>query len=87
MRSSACPRTSSAPSEKKLIEEYSRSGDVNIVHLIYQKKSYEGHVQDYEFSGASMRDHWQSGYADTLAHPAPSRMAEALLDPSRHRGA
>ena len=60
------PEDQLGPSEKKLIEEYSRSGDVNIVHLIYQKKSYEGHVQDYEFSGASMRDHWQSGYADTL---------------------
>jgi NTE family protein len=52
--------------EKKLIEEYSKAGDVNIVHLIYQKKEYEGHVQDYEFSGTSMREHWQSGYADTL---------------------
>ena len=60
------PEDQLGPSEKKLIEEYSRSGDVNIVHLIYQKKTYEGHVQDYEFSGASMRDHWQSGYADTL---------------------
>ena len=60
------PEDQLGPSEKKLIEEYSRSGDVNIVHLIYQKKNYEGHVQDYEFSGASMRDHWQSGYADTL---------------------
>jgi len=65
------PETLSAP-EKKLIEEYSRAGDVNIVHLIYQKKEYEGHVQDYEFSGTSMREHWDSGYADTvrtLRHP------------------
>jgi NTE family protein len=52
--------------ERKLIEELSRSGEVNIVHLIYQKKAYEGHVQDHEFSGASMREHWASGYADTL---------------------
>jgi NTE family protein len=52
--------------EKGLIEEYSRSGDVNIVHLIYQHKEYEGHVKDYEFSGTSMREHWKSGYDDTL---------------------
>ena len=53
--------------EKKLIDEYSKSGDVNIVHLIYQHKEYEGHVKDYEFSGdISMREHWQSGYDDTL---------------------
>ena len=58
--------------EKDLIAEYARSGDVNIVHLIYQKKEYEGHVQDFEFSGTSMREHWKSGYEDTvrtLRHP------------------
>ena len=58
--------------EKAMIAELSRAGEVNIVHLIYQKKEYEGHVQDYEFSGTSMREHWASGYADTqrtLRHP------------------
>jgi NTE family protein len=55
-----------APAEKKLIEEYSKSADVNIVHLIYQQKLYEGHAKDYEFSGTSMREHWESGYEDTL---------------------
>ena len=25
----------------------------------------EGHAKDYEFSGTSMREHWQSGYEDT----------------------
>jgi hypothetical protein len=28
-------------------------------------KAYEGHAKDYEFSGTSMREHWQSGYEDT----------------------
>ncbi|MGQ0565429.1 MAG: patatin-like phospholipase family protein [Gemmobacter sp.] len=44
---------------------------VNIIHLVYQKKIYEGHQQDYEFSGSSMREHWQAGLDDTrrtLAH-------------------
>ena len=36
------------------------------MHLIYQKKEYEGYVPDYEFSGTSMRENWASGYADTL---------------------
>ena len=54
------------PGEKELIAEYKQSGDVNIVHLIYQKKIYEGHVQDYEFSGTSMREHWRAGFDDTL---------------------
>jgi Patatin phospholipase len=35
------------------------------VHLIYQHKNYEGHARDY-FSGTSMREHWDSGYEDTL---------------------
>ena len=60
------PPETLSEAEKATMAEYSRAGDVNIVHLIYQKKQYEGHVQDYEFSGTSMREHWDSGYADTL---------------------
>jgi NTE family protein len=44
----------------------------NVVHLIYQEKTWDAHHKDYEFSAASMRDHWASGLADirrTLAHP------------------
>ena len=44
----------------------------NIVHLIYKAKSYEGTSKDYEFSRATMEDHWQAGYEDalhTLSHP------------------
>jgi NTE family protein len=44
----------------------------NVVHLIYREKPWDGHHKDYEFSAASMRDHWASGLADlrrTLAHP------------------
>jgi NTE family protein len=39
---------------------------INIVHLIYQQYAYEGHAKDYEFSGTSMREHWESGYVDTV---------------------
>jgi NTE family protein len=38
---------------------------INIVHLIYQQKVYESDAKDYEFSGTSMREHWESGYQDT----------------------
>jgi NTE family protein len=38
---------------------------INILHLIYQQKIYESDAKDYEFSGASMREHWDSGYQDT----------------------
>lgn len=45
---------------------------INIVHLIYQQKVYESDAKDYEFSGTSMREHWDCGYQDTrktLKHP------------------
>lgn len=44
----------------------------NVIHLIYRDKSSEGHFKDYEFSRASMHQHWASGRKDmrhTLAHP------------------
>jgi NTE family protein len=45
---------------------------VNVVHLIYRNKPYEGHYKDFEFSAATMQEHWRSGVADmrhTLSHP------------------
>ena len=55
----------------------------NIVHLIYRAKNYEGHSKDYEFSRASMVEHWRAGYHDairTLRHP------EVLQRPTNHEG-
>ena len=55
----------------------------NIVHLIYRAKTYEGHSKDYEFSRASMQEHWRAGYDDavrTLSHP------EVLQRPTNHEG-
>ncbi|MER8492654.1 patatin-like phospholipase family protein [Mesorhizobium australicum] len=51
--------------EKELMADYSDAGVVNIVHLIYQHKGYEGHAKDYEFSRTSMREHWETGLEDT----------------------
>ena len=48
-----------------LREQLSDLPDIAILHLIYQQKAYEGHAKDHEFSGTSMREHWQSGYLDT----------------------
>lgn len=44
----------------------------NLVHLTYRDKPYEGYYKDYEFSAASMYEHWGSGLADmrvALARP------------------
>ena len=45
---------------------------VSVVHLIYRSKHYESQSKDYEFSRASMREHWAAGLADT---------AQTLADP------
>ena len=40
---------------------------VDVVHLIYRSKHYETQSKDYEFSRASMLEHWAAGLADTQA--------------------
>lgn len=69
-----------------LIREAQKTADgsaVNVVHLIYKNKSFEGHYKDYEFSKDTMREHWASGLEDirrSLGHP------EWLDIPSREIG-
>ena len=44
----------------------------NLIQLIYRSQQYEGDSKDYEFSRASMEEHWRAGYNDTvrtLRHP------------------
>jgi NTE family protein len=52
--------------ERKLKDELEDLPAITILQLIYQQKSYEGDAKDYEFSGTSMREHWLSGYEDTM---------------------
>jgi NTE family protein len=45
---------------------------VTIAHLIHRRAAYERQSKDYEFSRATMRDHWHAGAADartTITHP------------------
>jgi patatin-like phospholipase len=71
------------PGEKKFVAETSKSAVVNIVHLIYQHTNYEGHARGYEFFGASMREHWNSGYEDTLRTLRHPEWLGALRDHPR----
>lgn len=44
----------------------------SVIHLIYRDRAYEGHFKDYEFSPATMVDHWSRGLDDirrSLTHP------------------
>jgi NTE family protein len=45
---------------------------IDIIHLIYRDKAYELDSKDYEFSRATMTEHWEAGMRDVrqaLAHP------------------
>lgn len=76
------PKTLDAD-EKDLIDKLAEPGLVNILLLIYQRSSFEGGEQDFEFSHSSMDLHWKAGYNDmrkTLAQPG------WLDPPSPHEG-
>lgn len=51
--------------DRAFLADIANIAQVNIIHMIYQKKKYEGQSQDHEFSSASMEEHWQSGLEDT----------------------
>jgi NTE family protein len=79
------------PEQEKMLNYLKAMAPINIVHLIYQQKSYEGHAKDYEFSGTSMREHWDAGYQDTkrtLRHPdwlQPPQSVDGLVVHDLHR--
>jgi NTE family protein len=53
-------------------EAIARTGTLNIVHLIYKDKYFEGNYKDYEFSTDTMLEHWASGLEDirrSFGHP------------------
>ncbi len=47
--------------ECKLLRPFVSDRVLNIVHLIYRTKNYETQSKDYEFSKATMEEHWRSG--------------------------
>ncbi|MCQ8241759.1 patatin-like phospholipase family protein [Rhizosaccharibacter radicis] len=54
-----------SPKERALKNELAFLPKINILHLIYQEASYEGQTRDFEFSKASMLEHWDAGMRDT----------------------
>jgi NTE family protein len=59
------PDSELSDEERDLKDKLANRPEIAILQLIYQQKAYEGDCKDYEFSGTSMREHWQSGYEDT----------------------
>ena len=77
------PETLRNGPEAQLLQPLGHHKVYNIVHLIYRARNYEGHSKDYDFSRASMQEHWRAGYHDairTLRHP------EVLERPANHQG-
>lgn len=72
-----------ASPQAKLLTEASDPAVFNIVQLVYRSPTYEGQSKDYEFSRATMDDHWRAGHRDaveTLKHP------EVLTLPTQAHG-
>ncbi len=51
--------------ERTLKARLAHMPEATILELIYQQAAYETQAKDYEFSAASMREHWNSGFLDT----------------------
>jgi NTE family protein len=71
------------PKLAHLLEPWTCSKLLNIVHLIYQAKSYEEQYKDYAFGAATMHEHWAAGLHDmqrTLTH------ADFFVPPARDVG-
>ena len=47
----------------RALSELSTETALTVVQLIYRRKAYESHSKDYEFSRATMLEHWASGLA------------------------
>ena len=43
------------------LRQYVETGSINIVHLIYRSRNWESGAKDFEFSRATMLDHWSQG--------------------------
>jgi NTE family protein len=59
------PENDLTDEERGMRDKLAKLPAFTILQLIYQQKAYEGNAKDYEFSGTSMREHWQSGHEDT----------------------
>ena len=67
----------------QLAEKVADGSSINVVHLIYKNKPYEGHYKDYEFSADTMQEHWSSGIEDIRASFA---QPDWFAIPSREQG-
>ena len=59
------PKDKLTSEDKALLETLDEKSQINVLHLIYHHKEYEGDSKDYEFSKLTMQEHWAAGLEDT----------------------
>jgi NTE family protein len=79
--------------EVRLLTNIARENRITIAQLIYRDKAWEGQAKDYEFSRATMAEHWLSGLHDveTTIHDAawlcqPMRLGTVVYDLTGNKG-
>ncbi|SDB71929.1 patatin-like phospholipase family protein [Belnapia rosea] len=60
------PEEALTEEDRALRESLARLPRLAILQLVYQARAYEGQSKDYEFGPETMREHWASGYEDTV---------------------
>lgn len=60
------PEEAKKDPEIKSLMKMGQERHIDLVHLIYKKQRYETHARDYEFSRASMENHWADGWEDVI---------------------
>ncbi|WP_267360641.1 MULTISPECIES: patatin-like phospholipase family protein [unclassified Methylobacterium] len=81
-----------ADDDVTFLRQVTRQNFITMMQLIYRQKSYEGNSKDYEFSRATMLEHWQAGQDDAVRSLRHRRWRErahnedgvAVFDLSRH---
>jgi NTE family protein len=61
------PEAALTDAEIAMKADLAKQPGITLLHLIYRQAPYETQAMDYDFSAASMREHWNSGYRDTQA--------------------
>jgi NTE family protein len=61
------PEAALTNAEIAMKADLAKQPGITLLHLIYHQAPYETLAMDYDFSAASMREHWNSGYLDTQA--------------------
>lgn len=81
------PKNELTDEDRALLATLDEKSQINVLHLIYHHKEYEGDSKDYEFSKLTMQEHWAAGLEDTrktLKHRDWLKLPHAKLGMTVH---